>query len=439
MPEPLPMATDAAGDPVVPSDWTLELGDIYETMREMSLQTDPQEMVRAYGRRMKTVFPTQRRVSLSRRDLEPPQYKVTRFSEWTDDINPWDEPDKTPVHSGGLLADLIYADRPQLINDLRLDADDPANAYFAGQGSLLALPLLDRGQALNMVCLSRDERDAFDPASVPQHFWLANLFGRATPNLLLNAQLKRAYQHVDSEMKSVARIQRSLLPQATPQIPGLSLATHYATSERAGGDYWDVFPLEGGRWGVLIADVSGHGTPAAVVMAITHSIAHLYPHTSTHPGELLAFLNDHLADRYTSAIEGFVTAFYAVYDPADRSLKYATAGHNPPRVWRCSSQSSEGLDEGGNLPLGLMGGLDYPAGETRLHPGDRVVLYTDGITEAANAGGELFGVARLDLLLRQACAQSAEAIVGHIVKAVGAFTGYAAADDDRTLVVIAAD
>ena len=421
------------------SDWTVELDDIYETMREMSLQKDPQEMVRSYGRRMKTVFPTQRRVSLSRRGLTFPEYRVTQFSEWSDSINPWMESDTAPLHRGGLLADLLYSERPQLINALRLAADDPAAEYFAGQGSLLALPLLDDGQALNMVCLSRKATDAFHRESVPQHFWLANLFGRATQNLLLSAQLQQAYGRVDAEMKSVARIQRSLLPQQPPKVPGLKIGTYYLTSQRAGGDYYDFFELPDGRWGVLIADVSGHGTPAAVVMAITHSIAHLFPGTSVDPGELLAFLNTQLANRYTSAIQGFVTAFYAVYDPATRGLRYATAGHNPPRVWRCSSKSSEGLNDGGNLPLGLLPDIDYPPGETTLHPGDRVVLYTDGIIEAANAEAELFGVRRLDLLLREACSQSPWAIIEHITKAVSGFTRHAPADDDRTLVVIAAE
>ena len=420
------------------SDWDLELGEIYETMREMSLQTDPQEMVRAYGRRMKRVFPTQRRVSLSRRDLEAPRYKVTRFSEWSEDINPWDEPDRTPVHSGGLLADLIYSDRPQVIDELDLDPADPAASYFEGCRSLLAIPLLDKGQALNMVVLGRTDPHGFARHNVPQHFWLANLFGRATQNLLLSSQLQAAYRHMDAEMKSVAKIQRSLLPKEPPEVPGISVGTYYATSERAGGDYYDFVPLPGGKVGYLIADVSGHGTPAAVVMAITHSIAHMYPGQTDDPGDFLAFLNEHLAGRYTSAIQGFVTAFYAVYDPATRRLSYATAGHNPPRVWRCMHKDSEGLNDGGNLPLGLTAGVAYPPGETSLNPGDRLVLYTDGIVEAANAAGELFGVERLDMLLREACNQSPKAIIEHITKAVGGFTGYAPADDDRTLVVLAA-
>ena len=425
------------------ADWQTRLDDIYETMREMSLQTDPQEMVRAYGRRMQRVFPAQRRISLSRRDLESPEYRVTRFSGWGDDVNPWKDPDKTVVHSGGLLADLIYKDRPSVIDELELSEHDPAYEYLKDQRSVLAIPLLDSGQALNMVVLTREAPFAFNREQLPEHFWLANLFGRATHNLVLSAELQRAYNRVDREMKSVAAIQRSLLPQTPPDIPHLTLATHYETSERAGGDYYDFFPLNDGRWGILIADVSGHGTPAAVVMAITHAIAHLAPHrpkddhTCVSPGDLLTFLNNQLSTEYTNGFEAFVTAFYAIYNPATLELKYATAGHNPPRIWRCSSQHADQLNDGGNLPLGLMPGLEYECGRTTLSRGDKLVLYTDGVIEATDPQQQLFGVNRLDYLLSESCHQSAREVVDHIIQAVGAFSNYAPADDDRTLVVAA--
>lgn len=422
-------------------DWQVRLDDIYETMREMSLQTDPQEMVRAYIRRMQRVFPAQRRLSLSRRDLEYPEYRITRFSGWTDDVNPWTEPDKTPVFSGGLLAKLIYGDRPAVVDQLELSSDEPAAEYLADQQSLMAIPLLDAGQALNMVVLTRESPAAFDRRQLPEHFWLANLFGRATHSLILSAELQKAYNRVDREMKAVAKIQRSLLPQKSPCIPNLTIATHYETSERAGGDYYDFFPLNDGRWGMLIADVSGHGVPAAVVMAITHAIAHLAPHrpkddhTRVEPGDLLKFVNNQLSTEYTNGFEAFVTAFYAIFNPATRELRYATAGQSPPRVWRCGQRRAEQLNEGGNLPLGLMPDLVYESATTQLNPGDKLVLYTDGIIEATDRQNKLFGVGRLDYLLSESCHLSAQQVVDHIVHAVGGFSNYAPADDDRTLVV----
>src|SRR5204863_6200348 len=138
------------------------------------------------------------------------------------------------------------------------------------------------------------------------------------------------------ELKAVARIQRSLLPSTLPEIPGLDLASSYQTSARAGGDYYDFFRLPDNQWGILMADVSGHGTPAAVLMAVTHTIAHSYPGPAMPPGLLLAHVNRTLTERYTARMGAFVTAFYGVYDPATRTIAFSSAGHPPPRLKRCA-------------------------------------------------------------------------------------------------------
>src|SRR6185312_1047620 len=128
---------------------------------------------------------------------------------------------------------------------------------------------------------------------------------RLTHNLVLRDELKSAYEALEREMRVVADIQRSLLPQVLPAIPDLELGAHYQTSRWAGGDYYDFFPLPNGRWGILIADVSGHGTPAAVMMAITHSLAHGLPGNPEPPAVLLGHVNRQLYHRYTTGNEGF--------------------------------------------------------------------------------------------------------------------------------------
>jgi sigma-B regulation protein RsbU (phosphoserine phosphatase) len=251
------------------SNWRERLAFIVETMRDMSRQTDPQAMVRAYGMRMRQLMQTDRSVSLSRRDMPPKKYRITRSSMWREEINPWQEKDRLPILEGGLLGELIYGDEPQIIDNLQVSSNDPAAEYFAGMGSLIAIPNFDQGIALNMVVLMRKEPASFQPEQLPMWVWMSNLFGPATHNLVLSAEVKKAYEAVDYELKVVADIQRSLLPKALPRIPNVQLAAHYQTSRRAGGDYYDFFPLPNGQWGILIADVSGHGTPAAVLMAIT--------------------------------------------------------------------------------------------------------------------------------------------------------------------------
>src|SRR5262245_60843009 len=173
-------------------------------------------------------------------------------------------------------------------------------------------------------------------------------------------QVKAALEAVDQEMKTVANLQRSLLPDPLPKIPTMAVAAHYHTSHRAGGDYYDLFPLPDGQWGILIADVSGHGTPAAVLMAVTHSIAHTYPGPPTPPGLLLSHVNRILAERYTGETGAFVTAFYGIYDPRTRTIAYACAGHPPPRLKRCADGSLALLDGVQRLPLGIMPQEQYP-------------------------------------------------------------------------------
>jgi sigma-B regulation protein RsbU (phosphoserine phosphatase) len=415
-------------------DWQERLAFIVETMRDMSRQTDPQAMVRAYGTRMRQLMQTDRTVSLSRRDLPRPKYRITRSSLWKEEVNPWQNKDRLPVLEGGLLGELIYGDEPRVIDEIQVARDDPAAEYFAGMRSLIAVPNYDQGVALNMVVLMRKEPASFQREQFPLWVWMSNLFGRATHNLVLSEELKKAYEAVDYELKVVADIQRSLLPKELPRIPNLSLAVHYQTSRRAGGDYYDFFPLPDGRWGILIADVSGHGTPAAVLMAITHSIAHAYPGPPTPPAQMLNYVNRHLTSRYSIQSETFVTAFYGIYDPADRSLTYACAGHNPPRWKRCAGGGISSLATLDGIPLGIEPDHTYRERTEKFQQGDQIIFYTDGIVEATNSAGEMFGVERLDRVLSQ-CREEASELLGAVLAALEEFTAGQPPVDDQTLLV----
>ncbi len=462
--------------PPILQSWQDRVDHIVETMREMSLQTDPQAMVEAYGARMIALMKVDRTISLSRRGLERPYFRITRDTDWVEDVNPWKEKSKLPLLSGGLIADWIYSNRPLLINDLEVPINDPGYGYIGGYRYALVVPHYDKGESLNLVLHLRREGEPFDRETFPQIVQMSNLFGRATHNLLLSSQLKEAYESIDHELSVVAQIQRSLLPSTLPSIPGLELAAHYQTSKRAGGDYYDLFPLPDNKWGILIADVSGHGTPAAVVMAIMHSIAHSYPGPASPPQLMMQYLNRSLAERYTGNSGTFVTAFYGIFDPSTRELTYSSAGHNPPRFVRlreleCSTLTASqavaeslaasrdalgshdsdesldifGLDGARNLPLGIDADETYTAHTERLGPGDAVVLYTDGITEAWNEAGEMFGVHRLDESLTAARssrldaavglgdATSAQRLVRMILNELNRFTAGRPADDDRTI------
>lgn len=417
-------------------DWRQRLAAIVATMREMSRQTEPQAMVRAYGARMREILATDGMLSISRRDLVAPHFRITRFSGWTREVDPWNEKDQLPLLEGGLLGELIYGDEPRIIDDLAgvLDPDDPAAAYLDGFRSLSAIPHYDGGEAINMTLMFRHEPNGFDPEDFPSVVWTSNLFGRATQNLVLSAELIKAYDVVDRELQVVADIQRSLLPTTLPTIPRLDLAAEYRTSKHAGGDYYDIFPLPDDKFGLLVADVSGHGTPAAVLMAITHSLAHAYPGPPSPPGRMLDFVNDRLAARYTSDGSTFVTAFYAIFDPAERTLRYASAGHNPPRLMRCGQPAPEGLDGGRGIPLGILESVGYEEAVVELAPGDQLVFYTDGITEAIDPLGAMYGLDRFDATLAR-CRGNAAELIRDLLEDLDRFADHQSPADDQTLLV----
>lgn len=413
--------------------WQDRLAEVVRMMRDISRDTDPQVLSTRYGNWVRSLAGAEGFVAISRRDLLRPWYRITRSSRWTEPINPWREKHKLPLLDRGILGELLYAENAVILNDFRVDPADPAYEELRDYRSLQATPQFEDGVAINMAIALRREPTAFDPEQFPNTVWQANLFGRATKNLVLSEELRRAYDVVDRELKVVADIQRSLLPSKIPTHDRLELAAFYQTSTQAGGDYYDFFQLDDGKLGVLIADVSGHGSPAAVIMAVTHSIAHTRDVPPAPPAELLQFINERLAARYTGN-GTFVTAFYGIFDPASGELTYCNAGHNPPRLRR-SDGTIESLDQNHNLPLGIIPDETFRDGRARLGPGDVVLLYTDGITEARKPGDELFGVERLDALLDDDHT-APQRLIDHVVQAVNSFTDFAAPTDDRTIVAV---
>ena len=387
--------------------WSRRVAEIAAMLRETSTYgDDPQESVLAFSRRMRAITP----------------------------VDPWREPHRLPVMEGGFLGEVLYAGEPRFVPDLRVTPDDPAAAYLEGMRAAFAVPSWDNGEALNMVVQLAADPNALDPERLPEVLWTANLFGRATKNLVLSRQVKEAYAALDHELKTVADMQMSLLPRDTPSIRTLELATHYQTSHRAGGDYYDFFDLDADRWGILVGDVSGHGTPAAVLMAIVHAIAHLMPGEPWPPHRVLAHVNRELARRYTREGGAFVTMLYAAYDADARVFHYANAGHPDPIVRRRGGSIERPRHPGAGLPLGIVDDAEYAPHALALAPGDAIVLYTDGITEAFDDRRELFGEARLERAIARGGSTAAE-ILGAIIEAVGAHAGLASRSDDRTLVV----
>ncbi len=403
-------------------------------VREISLQTDPQTMVNVFRRQTPRLYGGDGSLSISRRELKAPFYRITRNTRWKEDINPWTQPERLPLLHGGLLAELLYADTAGVIKDVSIPSTDPCFDHLPDARSLLCLPLFDGGVSLNMVVRWSSDACGFDHIRMADAILTANLFGRATNTLVIARRLEAAYAQLDFEMKQVADLQRSLLPPCLPTVPTLDMAAAYHTAARAGGDYYDFFDLADGRWGVVIADVSGHGTPAAVVMAMLRTLLHAHCKQRATPAQTLTVVNQHLCEQ-TQRYDGmFVTAFYGIFDALDGSLLYSCAGHNPPLLVNRDATIRE-LDDAQTVPLAIEPNCTFPESRIKLTPGDTLLLYTDGITEAVNETGERYGRDRLLSCVR-ADVPTAQHIIDCITMKLLGFTKSDVQQDDRTLVAM---
>jgi phosphoserine phosphatase RsbU/P len=403
-------------------------------VRELSIQDDPDQLIRAFSRQADLLIPRDGVISVSRRDLEPYSYRITRSWRWREEINPWTEIHRLPMLEGGLLGRLLYEGKPVIFNRLEVPADDPAAEHLQGMRSLASAPGYDQGKPLNMVTLLRREPDSFVMEELETLLLHANLLGRAVNNLLLNQQLQETYRNLDNEKAQVGRMQRHLLPTTLPQIDGLELAAVYRTCSRAGGDYYDVLPLPDEQWGLFVADVSGHGTPAAVVMAMMHTLIHAFPGPVMPAAHVLSHINRHLL---AVAPEGmFATAFYGIYDPYYRRLRYASAGHPAPLLRRRSG-IIQGLEGTAGMPLGVVDEDSWAEHEVNLVPGETLLLYTDGILEGMNEAGEAFGRQRLDHALELG-PMRALPLVEHLERHYRDFCNGLPDMDDRTLLAAVA-
>jgi sigma-B regulation protein RsbU (phosphoserine phosphatase) len=413
---------------------SLRLERLDALVKELSVQEDPKRLVQVFDRQADMVFPRDGLIIVTRRDLEQPWYRILRSWRWEETDFPLTDLQRWPLFSGGLLGQLLYAGKPTVINRLDVPADDPSWEHFEGMRSLACVPGYDHGQPVNLLVFLRREPDRFTLEDLETLLLNANLFGRTVSNLMLTQQLQEAYRALDYEKEQVGRMQRHLLPAELPYIEGLELGASYMTCSRAGGDYYDVLSLPSNRWGLFMADVSGHGTPAAVVMAMMHTLMHAFPGSPTPPARVLAHINRHLLG---VAPEGmFATAFYGIYDAHYRRFRYASAGHPLPR-WRSSNGCIRELEHAAGLPLGVVNEDSWTEREILLVPGDTLLLYTDGILEGANHRGEPFGRLRLDEALRLGPVRAGP-LVQHIERHYKAFCNGTPDLDDRTLLAAVA-
>lgn len=244
-------------------------------------------------------------------------------------------------------------------------------------------------------------------------------------------QTERRVAAVGRELETARQIQQSILPKRPPAIEGLSIAAHYDSMAEVAGDFYDFVVTPSGQLGVLVADVSGHGVPAAIVASMVKIALAVQEGDIADPGQVLTRMNRALCGRFELA---YVTAAFALIDPAARTLTYAAAGHPSPLLVRAAG-GVDSLDERG-MVLGFLPDARYTSATVRdLAPGDRLVFYTDGITEASRDDGEFFGDRQFRDLLTLHLSQPADRFLATLIDRARHWTG-ADFTDDVTVVVV---
>ncbi|HEY1435563.1 MAG TPA: PP2C family protein-serine/threonine phosphatase, partial [Thermoanaerobaculia bacterium] len=240
-------------------------------------------------------------------------------------------------------------------------------------------------------------------------------------------------ERIKAEIDAANRIQAALLPSSHPELGSASLSSSYRAATEIGGDYFDFLPLSGGRLGLAFGDVAGHGLTSGIVMAMTKAALLVQVEYDASPVRVLTVLNDTVMK--TAPKRMLMTFFYGVLDIEANTLRFACAGHCDPYVYRSASRTLEPLSSWG-FPLGVRRRDPFRELVVQFHPGDRLVLYSDGLIEALNDDGEPFGFERFEGVILLRAERGADVLKQALLDSVKSFTRNRPPEDDQTLVVI---
>jgi sigma-B regulation protein RsbU (phosphoserine phosphatase) len=330
------------------------------------------------------------------------------------------------VGKQGMVGYVAATGQMRYAPDVRLDA------YYIGceQSTLseVAIPLLVEGQLVGVFVASHHELDAFPAEQL-------RLLQALCVHIAVAINNARRFQHerhqrekMSLEAHEARAIQQGLFPKSSPYIPGFAISGLSIPAGAVGGDWYDFIPFDDGCWGLVLADVAGKGTGAALLMSATRGMLRSLAETCISPAEVLTKLNRLLAEDFPSG--RFVTMLYAVLNPAQRTLTFASAGHLRPIL--VNGHGARFLDSERGIPLGLGFG-NFSESKVHLPEGSRLVFYSDGITETESPGGEEYGAGRL-----QAHVQKPDVSAESILEDVRGFANGAGLHDDATVIFLRA-
>jgi phosphoserine phosphatase RsbU/P len=416
--------------------------DIESTMgviKEASRIADPHALIPSLAAHVRRTMHVERSLLLALKDPCLQNYEILQAQDWSDPTGGFtDVTHRGCSRIGGLLARIASEAKLVLISNLRALKDDSAYDLLTGYKSLLAFPVYEAGAAVRVIVMLSALPSICDEPQACELALMGNLLDRVIQTHELARELQSTCAALDNELRAASEVQRWLLPWDLPRLKGIDIGAFYRSARRAGGDYYDILRLPDGRLGLIIADVCGKGAPAAVLMAVIRTIAHLDSWRHQSPASLLAFINGCLCDLGLDERGLFVTAFCGILDLRDRSLTYSSAGHHPPRLrsW-AKGDAVRGLDGARCFPLGVSRSTLYRDNGLVLEPHDLILLYTDGIVEAPSTSGQWLGIEGLDGLLRCIAVETpSRAVVRAVLGTLTDASGSSLPSDDQTLVAL---
>jgi serine phosphatase RsbU (regulator of sigma subunit) len=335
-------------------------------------------------------------------------------------------------YSRTVVSQAVQEHKTLLTNNAQFDFQSGQSIIMKGLRAILCAPMLVQDRLIGVVYVDTSLRSGvFTDSDLQLLDAVAGQAGVA----LENARLYRVAVEkgrLESELHMARQIQESLLPRHLPELAGYDLAGRWRSAREVAGDFYDLFMLDDGSMGVVIADVSDKGAPAALMMAATRSIIRSHAFAGFSPLETLKRTNLQVLQDAENGM--FVTVFYSVLHAGGIST-HVCAGHNPPMLYRRADHTVTMLPRGG-LAVGWFADSKLRAAPLQLQPGDLIVYYTDGLTEAETSAGDFFGEARLAEAILSVADASADAIADHILAQLDDFCGATLPADDLTLCVV---
>ena len=331
----------------------------------------------------------------------------------------------------GLIGHVAVSGKPFISPDVR---DEPryVNARARTKSEMVA-PIISNEEVIGVFDLESDELNAYQNDDLEVLMLLASQVAIIIEKVMLHEQLIEK-QRLQTQLEVARQVQLELLPARDPQLPGFDISAYNFPTEEVSGDYYDWVKIYEDQIGIVIADVSGKGVPAALLMAFLRASLRAATHIGYAPNVSMTKVNYLLWESIER--NQFVTAFYGILDATNRTLAYSNAGHNPPVLLDVNGDAH--FEERGGVPLGMFRDSRYYEYYATIDPGQMLVLYTDGVTEATNPAGEEYGRDRLVDAARRARDLPAREMIDFIHRDLMQWTDGLGATDDVTFFIVKA-